>query len=345
MRIFAVHSRLSKVMKKEAKQYFVFGDIHGCAQELETLLETLPLKPSSCLIFLGDYVDRGNFSKQVIEQIVELKKKYEVIALMGNHEQLFLDFIDHPESLGAGLFILNGGGSTLASYSDGQGHFHIPESHLQFLRDLKPFFETESCFFVHAGLPEIPLDQVRWPEHADEILWVRAPFLQSEYNWKKRVIHGHSPRKEPEVRPNRINLDTGCVYDGKLTCLELPSEKFYSVQKIKKKETSKLLRPGNEETRAATRFRGSMKVYISRSGKELNFETINYNQFGLLIREFKEAHEASLSVGEKLKGSIGKGKFQKMAFHGEVVRIETRGEGLLYGIKILKLSASGEELP
>ena len=106
----------------------------------------MPLDSQSKLIFLGDYIDRGEDSKEVINVILQLKKKYKVIALRGNHEDMFLDFIDHPDSEKAALFVYNGGGPTLASYGNAQGEIHYPEEHLEFFHNL-PFFYEEENFF------------------------------------------------------------------------------------------------------------------------------------------------------------------------------------------------------
>ncbi|MCJ8277615.1 MAG: serine/threonine protein phosphatase, partial [Bdellovibrionales bacterium] len=93
---------------------FAIGDIHGCAEELNKLISLLPLNSEDTLVFLGDYIDRGPNSKKVVDIILDLKKNYNVICLKGNHEAMINEFIDDPSSPQAGLFIMNGGSSTLA---------------------------------------------------------------------------------------------------------------------------------------------------------------------------------------------------------------------------------------
>ncbi len=331
-------------MAQKSRRYFVFGDIHGCVEELHFLLKSLPLTPDSCLVFLGDYIDRGNYSRQVVDLILEMREQYEVIALMGNHEEMLLEFLEHPESALSALFILNGGSATLASYSQDNGQFQIPKEHLEFFRELKHFHETENYFFVHAGVPEIPLTEISLEEHSQDLLWIRAPFLNSHFDWGKLIIHGHSARKEPEVRPNRINLDTGCVYNGRLTALELPVRKFYGVDKIRKNENPSFMIQ-KQEPRVAVRYKGSIKVVIDPDLRRLQLETINYNQFGLLLGEFNEAQTPSLKDGEQITGLIGEAPERQIHFEGVVVRTESRGSGILYGVKVERISTPGEGLP
>jgi len=201
--------------------HIAIGDIHGLAKTLEQLLARLPKE--GVLVFLGDYIDRGPASKEVIDRLLKLEKERECVFLRGNHEAMALDAIDGD--LEAQLaWQRNGGLDTLDSYD-----YDIPDDHLNFIRRTRPFFATEQYIFVHGGLlPE------REPEEVDTPLlwWMREPFLSSDYNWGRLVIHGHTPTGygRPEVRPNRVNLDTGAVYGGKLTALLLPHRRFISVR-------------------------------------------------------------------------------------------------------------------
>ena len=111
---------------------FAIGDIHGCVNELRALLNLLPLTPESTVVFLGDYIDRGGNSKGVIDTIIELRGHCRVVTLKGNHEAMFLDFLDHPGSARAGLFICNGGSATLASYANETGRYELPSEHVAF---------------------------------------------------------------------------------------------------------------------------------------------------------------------------------------------------------------------
>jgi serine/threonine protein phosphatase 1 len=102
----------------------------------------------------------------------------------------------------------------------------IPPSHTSFFQDLRLYHETDSYIFVHAGLaPGVPLDK----QQEKDLLWIREPFIRSDYSFGKKVIFGHTPFKQPLITENKIGIDTGAVYGNTLTCVELPAEKFYSV--------------------------------------------------------------------------------------------------------------------
>ena len=113
---------------QDYSKIFAIGDVHGCADELVELLGNLPLDDQSLVVFLGDLVDRGPKSKEVIDHILKLKEMCQVVAISGNHEAMFLSFLDHPESIESILFIMNGGLATLDSYADEISHhgFSLP---------------------------------------------------------------------------------------------------------------------------------------------------------------------------------------------------------------------------
>ncbi|MCB0378631.1 MAG: serine/threonine protein phosphatase, partial [Bdellovibrionales bacterium] len=210
-------------------RWIAIGDIHGCADELESLIEQLPIDDNTHLVFLGDYVDRGPNSKKVIQMVIDLKKRCDVIALKGNHEAMMLDFLKDPSSVSAGLFILNGGSATLASYSTGSEKFHIPDDHLEFLESLKFYHETDDYFFVHAGVPDVPLNKIDIKKHSLDLIWIRSAFHTSTFQWDKVIVHGHTVVEQVEMLENRINLDTGCVFQGRLSALDLSDRQLYQV--------------------------------------------------------------------------------------------------------------------
>ena len=94
---------------------FAIGDIHGCAVELHELIAKLPLTPDSTLVFLGDCIDRGNGSREAAETVLSLRRQGKVVCLMGNHEEMLLDFLSRSDPHRSAHFIVNGGGSTEAS--------------------------------------------------------------------------------------------------------------------------------------------------------------------------------------------------------------------------------------
>lgn len=209
---------------------YAIGDIHGCAAQLEALIARLDIDArQDRLIFIGDYIDRGPDSKGVVDRILDLKEKIDhVVCLLGNHEQMFLNYyLEHRE---AELFLSNGGSSTLASYglqrSRQDPSFRVPEQHLRFYQSLLPYYETADHIFVHAGLrPGVSLPE----QGLDDLLWSRFEFIRSAYDFGKRVVFGHTPFSAPLVVSNKIGIDTGAVYGGLLTCLELPDMIFHQV--------------------------------------------------------------------------------------------------------------------
>lgn len=321
---------------------FAIGDIHGCSRELETLLRKINPQSGDRVIFLGDYVDRGPDARGVIDLILGLSQRCEVIALKGNHEAMFLDFLEQPESQGAGLFILNGGSSTLASYAGPGGSFEIPKEHIDFFYGLRLWYETDTHFFVHAGVPMRALATVS-EEDEQTLLWTRQPFLSTERKWEKIVVHGHTPADHPELRANRINLDTGCVYDGFLTALELPAMKVHQVEKDMKSEPVSYLRQA-PSSRIAMRFEGRLPVQANRPGERAErFETLNYNLFGILMRETTPAIGGPLlQVGDRIEGRIGPEGENQILFTGIVARSETRGDTVVYGVSIDRITNGNE---
>jgi serine/threonine protein phosphatase 1 len=212
----------------DAAKVFVIGDIHGCLHMLKALMDKIAWRPETDrLIFLGDYIDRGKDSKGVVDYILGLKRlSARVECLLGNHEALFLGYLDgtDPE-----LFFINGGTTTLNSYRAGRGNEAgdtVPADHLEFYRSLKPWVELEGYYIVHAGFrPQIQIQK----QSLHDMVWIREPFIYSEYDFGKKVIFGHTPFHKPLVMENKIGLDTGAVYGNRLTCLELPELRFHSV--------------------------------------------------------------------------------------------------------------------
>lgn len=205
---------------------FAIGDIHGCLWSLEKLLDILPVNwGKDLVVFLGDYIDRGPDPKGVIEKILELKELYgeKIITLKGNHEWMFERFL---KGIDTDIFLYNGGGATLRGYYK-NGYLEIPEEHLKFLKELRLYYETSDYIFVHAGLrPGKSLEE----QKEEDLLWIRESFYFSEYKFSKIVVFGHTPFPAPLILEDRIGIDTGCVYGGALTAIELPSKKTYQIE-------------------------------------------------------------------------------------------------------------------
>ena len=219
------------------QRIYAIGDVHGCLDRLvamhEAIAEDLASRPvqTAILIHLGDYVDRGQESAQVVEWLQGQPPvpASRVVNLMGNHEAMMLAAIASGEESTADLWLANGGADSLHSWgvprSAGQPDWAalIPPQHLLFLRDLPTHVRIGPYLFVHAGIrPGVPLDQ----QTRHDMLWIREPFLSSKQDYGMVVVHGHTPRYEPLVRRNRIAIDTGAVLGGVLTCLVLETDQL-----------------------------------------------------------------------------------------------------------------------
>jgi len=210
---------------------FAIGDLHGCLDKLKQLISVIAADPvNDTLVFIGDYIDRQPGGRDVVDYILQLKEDYQdVICLRGNHEDMLLGYL---EGMDEDLYLANGGMMTLAAYGISPldaprvRKEKIPKSHLHFFESLLPYYETDRYIFVHAGLlPGIPLAA----QSAHDLQWIRREFIVSDFDFGKKVIFGHTHFSAPLVTENKIGIDTGAVYGGKLTCVELPAEKFYQV--------------------------------------------------------------------------------------------------------------------
>lgn len=192
-----------------------FGDIHGCCRQLRELVGQVRPTAQDRLVFLGDYVDRGPDSAGVVAELLQLQRRFpQSIFLRGNHEEMLLDVLAGHDPT---VFLGNGGGTTIASYEARDG-WPPPAEHRAFFDRLLTLYETDRFIFVHAGLrPGVPVAG----QEPGDLLWIRAAFLHSDYSWGKTVVFGHTPHAEPLLDPERIALDTGCVYGGQLTCCDV----------------------------------------------------------------------------------------------------------------------------
>lgn len=212
-----------------SENIIAIGDIHGCYRSIQALLEKLEVHDECQLLFVGDYIDRGPYSRQVVDLMLELKETRDCIFLRGNHEQMLLDAIDRGR---AGLWLHNGGDTTLQSYGLGRNDLNLPVEHIEFFRSTRLYHETRNYFFVHAGVPPHQTIQqsLEDPESLRDFLWTRDHLNAVETAWEKKVVFGHTPKTIPIEKDNMIGIDTGCVYSsfgyGKLTALLLPEEEF-----------------------------------------------------------------------------------------------------------------------
>ncbi|NOQ20180.1 MAG: serine/threonine protein phosphatase [Desulfobacterales bacterium] len=209
------------------QKIFVVGDIHGCFDKLCALMDKIPINNTrDQLIFIGDYIDRGPSSFDVVNYLIDFKKRVPgTIFIKGNHEDMLQNYLDGSDRF---TYLLNGGQKTMDEYlnrSDNKEAFPIPSEHLEFFNSLQLYYQTDDYIFVHAGLREkVPLES----QDKMDLLWTRDEFIHSDFNFGKRVIFGHTPFKEPLLQANKIGIDTGAVYGNLLTCLQLPEMEFFS---------------------------------------------------------------------------------------------------------------------
>ena len=222
---------------------YAIGDIHGRDDLLAVLLDKIGMDAGEApyqLVFLGDYVDRGPNSAQVLDRLIRLKsERPETTFLMGNHEQAMLDFLADPVESEAWLDW--GGMAALESYGMTEPQMIdplalrdefsalLPESHLHFLLGLDLIHTCGDYIFVHAGLREgVALED----QLERDMLWIRQDFYMADpAAWRGRcIVHGHTPTQKPKDYGWRVNIDTGAVWTGKLTalCLEGTERRFVS---------------------------------------------------------------------------------------------------------------------
>jgi serine/threonine protein phosphatase 1 len=221
----------------EGTRVYCVGDIHGRDDLLREMAERIEADMEVrsfdrvVTVFLGDYVDRGLGSMQVVERLARSDWPTPMIALAGNHEDLLLTFLDDKgllelwQGLG-GLETLHSYGVDVGPASAGRDFeavraafgARLPVHHRHFLESLKVSTTIGDYFFCHAGVrPGVPLDR----QDRDDLLNIRDPFLSSVAEHGKLVVHGHTPCLAPDVRPNRIGIDTAAYATGRLTCLVL----------------------------------------------------------------------------------------------------------------------------
>jgi serine/threonine protein phosphatase 1 len=216
---------------------YAIGDVHGRLDLLDRVMSQIDANLAKAPVgkaievYLGDYIDRGPASRQVIDRLIGRSRMRNTVYLKGNHETYVAEFIDNPAILSdwrqyGGLETLMSYGLQPAIKADAAEQaelakafkYMLPRSHREFLRALPLSVSCGDFFFVHAGVkPRVPLKEQR----EEDLLWIRDDFLLFEDEFEKVVVHGHTPVREPDIRANRINIDTGAYATGRLTCLVL----------------------------------------------------------------------------------------------------------------------------
>ncbi len=219
------------------------SDVHGCYRELKNLILTLEKKGeynknTDKLVFLGDYIDRGEDSRLVIEYIRSLQKNNDnVIALMGNHEDMLLNYLNGFDE----SWLYNGYKDTMMSY---RGFDKQLDDDIEWMENLPLYHEDEYFIYVHAG---IDVDKPMEKQNKHTLLWIREPFIYNTKKYHKRVVFGHTPTvnlnceyKPVYTETNNLDIDTGCVYGGALTAVIIEDDKVKKSYQIHKENKNRV---------------------------------------------------------------------------------------------------------
>ena len=190
------------------KRLIAIGDIHGEIDKLTSLLDKISPKKDDTLIFLGDYIDRGYHSKEVVSELLKLKKTINCIFLMGNHEDMLLRTKETRKEEDISFWLFNGGITTLDSYGD---YVNIFKTHGNFFENLKLYYLTDEFLFVHAGIrPDKSLEN----QEKQDFLWIRDNFINKKHKLKQKVVFGHTVFEKPYIENDKIGINTGCGMDS-----------------------------------------------------------------------------------------------------------------------------------
>lgn len=220
---------LLRVIPERPARVFAVGDIHGCADDLKVMLDFLRQEQSlgaqDLLVFLGDYIDRGPKSREVIEQVLAVQRELpKTVVLKGNHEDMLLDYLGFGGESGE-VYLENGGAEFLKSY--GLHPFAtradilaaLPAEHVEFFKRLELGVLLAEFLFVHAGIhPSRALDE----QSPHDLMWVRGDFTHATHSVGKTVVFGHTPFEDVMLHlPYKIGVDTGLVFGNRLSVVEL----------------------------------------------------------------------------------------------------------------------------
>jgi serine/threonine protein phosphatase 1 len=218
------------------QRLLAIGDIHGCFDQFCELVEQkIRIRKGDRIVLLGDYIDRGYKSREVIDYILDLKENgFDIIALTGNHESMMLDSL--PDENTIQNWFMNGGYETMSSFGI-ESLNDLDGKYLHFFKNLLFYYIQDQFIFVHAGFND---DIINPFEDKFQMIWSRRESYSNPVFNGKILVHGHTPIpftlcREEVLKHNRvINIDTGCVYEkwggyGHLTAIELYTMELFSV--------------------------------------------------------------------------------------------------------------------
>ena len=205
------------------------GDVHGCSAALRALLAAIEPQPEDTIVALGDYIDRGPDSRGVLDELIALRRRCQLVPLLGNHDELLLEICSGDRSL-FDVWLPFGGNATVRSYG-GDVPEGVPKQHVEFLKECRPFYETPTHFFLHGSyLAHLPLEQ----QPSDILYWASLrERLPGPHRSGKLAIVGHTSQKDGQI----VDLgylkciDTCCYGEGWLTALEVASGQIWQADK------------------------------------------------------------------------------------------------------------------
>ena len=203
-----------------APRALAIGDVHGCNTALDALLKLVAPTAADTVVFLGDLVDRGPGTKQVLDAVLALQEHCRVVVIRGNHEEMMLNALN---GLDRRLWFNFGGDETLESYGDSRA---VPQSHIALMEEAIDYWETPSTIFVHANLqPGVSLED----QSVDCLRWSHLTGKEPAFDRDRRVFCGHTPQKDgyPLEFPGWVCIDTFAHGGGWLTCLDVGDDHVY----------------------------------------------------------------------------------------------------------------------
>ena len=211
------------------RRTIAIGDIHGCSEALSALVNVIDPQADDLVITLGDYIDRGPNSHGVLELMLDLDQRCELVPLIGNHEIMMLSSFANEDDSQLDFWLHCGGEETMASY--GGLDAQVPLSHMQFLERCRRFYETPEHFFAHANYePALPLEET--PDHI--LFWQHLSSSPLAHDSGKTAIVGHTPQVTGEILDGGhvICIDTFCFGSGWLTALEIDHGDVWQADKL-----------------------------------------------------------------------------------------------------------------
>ncbi len=218
----------------DEKKHIIIGDIHGCLNSLNALLEKLEPHRDRIHVFLGDYIDRGPDSYGVIQRLIDFSKEADCVFLRGNHEQMAVDAFLGGEDENWRHWLNNGGRTTMDSYTRAGTNLVEADGHLDFMLVTDFYYETPVFICVHGGInPYMTVAENLAQADPNEFLWERRHIQTVVPEWEKTVVFGHTPMTTVKMEKNLIGLDTGCVFPdrgfGHLSALLMPEREVIYV--------------------------------------------------------------------------------------------------------------------